>query len=478
MLYTLLAAAVLLLSAIPVGVAAFVLGFTQGDSPCILCWEQRIAMALIALVGLFVLRYGPKPKYLGLAVFLGVWGMYMAVRHSGLHLARDVGQGFSVEILGAHTYTWSFFIFWVCTAAIAFLMMLARPADLTPAAPRQLRRLDTVAFAVFLVVIAANIVQAFASTGPPPFVGQADPIRFSFNPRHWVWSLGEWSPAPISLRGRWAIEKPDVASADPDPRTGPFKDALQLQVVSSRRLPLALRGTPTGLAYDAATDRFLLTTQSGVYLTDGSLSRVVRHTVVDPLFSVDLARFAAAAFLDSHTIVAVSENKSFVVLRERGEADADAAAKNFRFFLEAPDRFDEVSRSRFATVRAKMFYVMAAAFDPATKSLLTITVPNAKGRRLIVSRFATSDMVLSEEFAPSGPPGLERLYVTGATVADGRLYAVSAAHGTLVTIDLATHAVIDTRTIPSLKQPAGLAIKDGRFHIVSADGTLTTVAVP
>ena len=67
---------------------------------------------------------------------------------------------------------------------------------------------------VFLVVIAGNIVQAFASTGPPPFMGQGDPVRFSFNPRHWVWSLEEWSPAPVSLRGRWAIEKPDVARAD------------------------------------------------------------------------------------------------------------------------------------------------------------------------------------------------------------------------------------------------------------------------
>ena len=91
-----LALAVLLLSAIPVGVAVFVLGFGYGDSPCVMCWEQRIGMALVALIGLFVLRYGPKPKYIGMAVLVAAWGVFMGIRHTAMHAARDVGQGFSV----------------------------------------------------------------------------------------------------------------------------------------------------------------------------------------------------------------------------------------------------------------------------------------------------------------------------------------------------------------------------------------------
>ena len=117
-LYTLLALAVLLLSAVPVGVAVFVLGFVYGDSPCVMCWEQRIGMALVALIGLFVLRYGPKPKYIGLGVLIAIWGVFMGIRHTGMHAARDVGQGFSAEILGAHTYTWALLIYWVCVATM------------------------------------------------------------------------------------------------------------------------------------------------------------------------------------------------------------------------------------------------------------------------------------------------------------------------------------------------------------------------
>ena len=114
-LYTLLALAVLVLSVVPVGAAVFLLGFVYGDSPCVMCWEQRAGMALIALIGLFVLRYGPRPKYLGLSVLVGAWGVFMGLRHTGMHAARDVGQGFSIEIMGrAHLHVGPFHLLGVC----------------------------------------------------------------------------------------------------------------------------------------------------------------------------------------------------------------------------------------------------------------------------------------------------------------------------------------------------------------------------
>jgi disulfide bond formation protein DsbB len=481
-MYTVLVAAVLFLSIVPVGISAFILGFIHGDSPCVLCWQQRIGMALIALIGLFVLRYGPKPKYLGLAVLVAAYGVYMGLRHAALHLARDVGQGFAAELLGVRTYSWAFFIFWCCLLAIGALLLMARQRDLIPTGPRTLRPIDRFAMGTFLVVVAANAVQAFASTGPPPFAGQSDPVRFSFNPRHWVWSLEEYRAAPISLRGRWAIGKPDVTSVDPDPATSPLGNLPRVKVLERRPLGLPLRGTPTALDYDAATDRFLITTEHGVYLTNGALDRIERYTVVDPLFAVDLARFAGAAFLDSRTMIAVSENKSYVVLRESEEGGG--IGRNFRYFLESYDDFDEVSRSRLATVRAKMMYVMSAAFDPSTSSLFTVTVPNARTRRLVVSRFDTTDMQLSEEFLPviardlpfapaddSRP--LDELYITAAAIADGQLYALSAAHSTLLTIDFTFRAVVSAHVIDDLRQPTGLAIKDGEFYILSTDATIT-----
>jgi len=477
-LYSIVALAVLGLS-VPVGVAVFVLGFVYGDSPCVMCWEQRVGMALVALTGLFVLRFGARPKYVGLSILIGAYGMFMGLRHTAMHAARDVGQGFSLEVLGAHTYTWALFIFWVTVVTMGALLMAVKDRDVAPQV-RTLGPLENTAAIVFLVVIAGNIAQAFASTGPPPYMGQGDPVRFSFNPKHWVWSLEEYSPAPVALRGRWNIEKPAVAGLPADPAAGPFGALPALTVGSQKPLGASLAGSPTDLAYDSATDRFLVTTARGLYITDATLDRVLRYTIVDPGFSVDLGRFAGAAFLGGGAVMAVGENKSYVVLRENDQADPDA---NFKYFLESFDRFDEVSRSRFGTVRARMMYTMSAAFDPAGKSVYTITVPNAKVKRLVVSRFDQGDMTLSEEFVPKlsagaglalqGKRSLDEFYVTGACVAGGRLYALSAAYSTLLVIDLASHEVVEARAIPGLQRPIGMAVKGDEIYVLSEDGVVT-----
>lgn len=478
--YLLLTLAVLGLVVGPIGIAVFVLGFVHGDSPCVLCWAQRTAMVLIALVGLFILRYGPRPRYVGLGVLIGAAGIFMGLRHSSLHLARDVGQGFSAEILGAHTYTWSMFIFWVCTVAMGALLMMLKDGE-AASASRQLRPLERLTMYLFLVAAAGNAVQAFISTGPPPFMGQSDPIRFSFKPANWVWSLEEWSPAPVSLRGRWAIAKPDPSALETDPERGPLGPLPVLASARQIKLALPLDGPVTDLAYEQATDRFVLTTERGIYITDGALSRVARHTIVDTMFAVDLARFGGAAFLGADTVMAVSENKSYVILKENGQADA---AKNFRFFLESFDQFDEVARSRFTTVRAKMMYVLSTAFDAESGSVYTITVPNQKMKRLVVSRFDRRDMTLSEEFSPSldaasglalatGDRSVDEYYVTGAAFKDGRLYALSAAFNTLLAIDPATKRFVSAVALPGLVQPAGLAFKGGDIYVAGRDGTVT-----
>jgi disulfide bond formation protein DsbB len=475
---------ILILTAVPVGGAVFVLGFVFGDSPCVMCWEQRTGMAIIALIGLFVLRYGPRPKYIGLAVLVGAWGMFMSLRHTAMHAARDIGQGFSLEFMGAHTYTWALFIFWICIVTMGFLLTALKEAG-PEVSPRALGTSEKLAIIVFLVVIAGNGIQAFASTGPPPFMGQGDPVRFSFNPAHWVWSMEEWSAAPISLRGRWSVAKPGAIPRSTDPAAGPLLDLPRLTIKERIQLSFPLQGTPTDLAYDAIGDRFLITTQNGIYILDGAFSRILRSTVVDPGYSVDLGQFAGAAFLDSQTVMAIGENKSYVLLRESDQPDVK---KNFRYFLAGFDQFEELSRSRLSTVRARMMYVQSLAFDPASRSLYTITVPNAKTQKLTVSRFDRADLTLSEEFllklaADSGlklagnKRSLDEYIITGCTFADGLLYAISAAYNTLLIIDPSAHAITAAYAIPGLADPTGIAIKGSKLYIASAIA-LTGYAIP
>ena len=483
-LFSVLTLAILFLTIVPVGIAVFWLGFARGDSPCVMCWEQRMGMILISLTGLFVLRFGPRPKYIGMAILIAGWGIFMGMRHAGMHGARDIGQGFSLEIFGAHTYTWALITYWACVLVMGALLLLVRDEHLQPG-PRTLRGLERLAGAAFLVVVGANIVQAFASTGPPPFLGQSDPIRFSFNPRYWHWSTEEWAPARLGLRGRWAVDKPDLATLTSDSTGGPLVNLPVLAVKERRPLGLMLDGSPTDIAYDPATDQFLVTTAKGVYLTDGALGRVQRHAIIDAGYSVDIGRIAGAAFLDSGAVIAVGENKSYLILRPDDHANADS---NFRYFLASRDQFDEVSRSRFGTIRARLFYVMSAAYDPASNSVVTVTFPNNKVQRLIVSRFSRRDLLLSEEYAPTLAPesglglapkrGLDELAITGAAVADGQLFALSATYGTLLTIDLTTRQVVGAHAIPGLTRPTGIAVKGGDLYIVDDAGNLTIAVRP
>ncbi len=462
---------------------AVLLGVLHGDSPCILCWAERTGMILIALTGLFVVRFGPRPRYLGMAVLLGVWGVYMALRHSGLHVARDVGQGFSAPILGVHTYVWALVIYVIALAVIGVLLLFV--PQIAPAeGAREPGKVGRFATGLFLVVIAANALQAFASTGPPPWFGQGDPVRLSWNPRHWVWSFEELEPYYVSLRGSWTIPKPDPAAADPDPAHGPLAGLPGIAVSGWERIGVPLDGSVSGFARDSATGRFLVTTDRyGVYVLDSTLARVVHHVVMDPGFSVDLGPLAGAAFVGD-TLAVVADNKTWVALLPIQGAAPDS---EWRHYLASDGRMTEVGLGRFQTVRARQMYVRSLAFDPAARQLITVSVPNPRHHQLVVSRFARGDMVLSSEAEPRIGPGLglagpdrslADYLVTGATVAGGRLYAISAAYSTLLAMDLSSGAVTAAYAVPGLSHPVGLAVRGAALLIVQADGRIAVLARP
>jgi disulfide bond formation protein DsbB len=478
-----LAWAVILLAAGPVGIAV-VLGFAFGESPCILCWAQRVSMVLLALAGLFVLRYGPRPRYLGTVVLLGAWGTYMAIRHSALHLARDVGQGFAASFFGAHTYVWSWVIHFTVLVVLAVLLMLLRE-DSVQTGTRELKGVARFALGLFFVVVAANAVQAFVSTGPPPFMGQGDPIRISWNPKHWVWAFRGELRGPITLRGSWDIPKPDPAAveAEADPAAGPLAGIPALEVKGWEQVTAPLDGTLTDLARDPATGRYLAVTDAyGVYVLDAAMAAVEHRVILDEGFSVDIQPLAGAAFLGD-TLVVGTINKSYLLLRPDPATDEE---ENWRNFLETSGGVSELRRSRFATVRARLQYVSSLAFDAAAREFVTVSVPSARQRRMVVSRFDASDFMLASEFlARVGPDltledkrTLAEYVVTGAVVEGGRLYAISAAYSTLLVVDLAAKTVVEAYAVRGLAQPVGVASRDGDLLIAQADGRVAVVARP
>jgi hypothetical protein len=510
---------VIALLVVPVGGALW-LGLAHGESPCILCWAQRTSMVLIALVGVFVIRYGPRPRYLGMLVLLGGYGVYMSLRHMSLHMARDIGQGFAGSYLGAHTYSWSLFIHWVVLLAAAALLLLVRgPLQARTAKPGPTGRF---AMVLLVVLAGANAVQAFVSTGPPPFMGQGDPVRMSLNPRYWVWSTSGLG-GDVSLRGSWAVPEPDPAAVavDADPANGPLvalptlevRDWLEVAVPVDGALtglaatsglaggaaapaadpgqgdasdPAAVARTPAGMG--GTTGSVLVTTDAyEVLILDPTLSELRHRVVLDPAFSVHLTPLAGAAWHsgddDVATAVVISTNKSYVQLRPDPAADP---VREWRHFLETDGSVSELRRSRFATVRAKMNYVLSLAYDATADEYITVSVPSEDHQRLVVSRFDADDRVLSSEFPPDVGPrltlpptrGLAEYVVTGAAAADGLLYAFSAAYSTLLVIDLEAESVTAAYAVPGLERPVGLAVRGSELLVAQADGRVAVLDRP
>ena len=73
---------------------------------------------------------------------------------------------------------------------------------------------------------------------------------------------------------------------------------------------------------------------------------------------------------------------------------------------------------------------------------------------------------------------VDELYVTAATFDGGRLWAVSAAYSTLLSIDIQARTIVKAYTLPNLHRPVGMAVRAGRFVVAEEDGSILVVPVP
>jgi hypothetical protein len=68
--------------------------------------------------------------------------------------------------------------------------------------------------------------------------------------------------------------------------------------------------------------------------------------------------------------------------------------------------------------------------------------------------------------------------VSGAAVADGMLYAISAAYSTLLVIDLTERTIRAAYAVPGLERPVGLALRRSDLIVAQHNGRLARVPRP
>lgn len=457
--------AALALIALPVGIACIILGFGMGDTPCILCWQERTAMVLVSLIAIFIMRYGLKPKYIGALIITAVYGLWAGYRHSSAHILRDIGQGFGPAIFGVHTYVWVIVVFAIILLFAGVLMLLQGDKLVEKSDSSEWSLLNKVTVNVFLVIICFNIVQAFTQTGPFPYIGQSDPVRMTFDSNKTIWSTANWPTlSKLSARGAYSIEKPDFAAMTKDDATKVTANG-ELTALESVTLPADIFGLATGISYNPQSQLFaVVTSNNWVYFLNAELTEILAKVQIDAAFSAEISNLAGVTFDGQTSVLVTADHKSFV----RVEYDPSVKFDDtYGRFIEGTDGVRELKRSRFATVRAKYNYVADVGWDAQTQEYLMVTLPDEQRNNFVVSRLSGKDYELNSEAIISIDT---QVYpnVTGISVIDDKAYLLSHSGQQLLTMNLETNTVVAASDVVGLNNPQAMTLLGDKFAVLDA----------
>lgn len=455
-----MAIAVIGIIVLPVGIASVILGFVYQDSPCILCRMERIVMIFIGLLGLLVLRYGAKRFYLGLLIISATVGILLAMRHTSFHIMEDVGSGFSIKIFGIHTYAWAVLVFWIVLIVSGIILIFFKDTNSTK--KMELNAFSKTAFYVFFVIVGINAVQAFISSGPPPFVALGDPVRMSSSPSNWTWSMQHWA---FKIKTRPSIDSPMLVKHDGDSKSAPINYSKMLKSNGNMMVEFKTKEPLIGIDYKDGT--YALLDSSWTIYSSKNL-KDEEHVRVDDLYSIDLSNPVAVTLVNG-SISAIANNKSYMTVIKNSHADAK---KNYPFFKEGAGKFDKVTMGRFKTTRARFYYIMSYDYNSKDDSMYTVTLPNNLHNQLIVSKFSNKDKKLDREFVVDASSLLKQgrklsdLYIVDIETKDNYIYALSRNYNLILKIDLTSKKLVDAYAIDSKIDPISITIKDNDFLIL------------
>ena len=492
---------VLLILAIPVGIANIVLGYIIGESPCTLCWFERTGMILVGVLGIFILRYGPRLRYLVSLVFVCGFGLYMTLRHTGNLIALDHGQGFGDSIMGAHTYSWGVFVFWVVVFAIGLVLLFLRKEnsifqDLVGSRKsiKPFTKFTTVVVGLSFFIILSNAFQAFLENGVPPFSGKGRPARFTLDiskaSQDWTPSVWKRVLDPWSLRGPENIEFPYVAGVsapegrtfNTDAKAGPIPtEEKPLKLISTTELPFEAKGcngngVVTGVAFNQKQNKFaFLTNNAGIYYTDPEFKKVTDYGILDKPNGNDIKMTVDATFMNNQ-LIGLAHNKTIWASELKDPSKIDPWWQ-WRIFRESSPQMAPVwkfNRPWLATARAKMSFVASGAYDPKLNELHLVTVPNNRNKNTIISTFDMKDkQVVAERNLTSDRNSSKKpldYYIVGSTFHNGKLYSVSKNYNSLLVIDPVKAKVERVYGLPKMADPHSVEYKDGSLYILGLEG--------
>jgi disulfide bond formation protein DsbB len=490
----------LMVLAIPVGIANMWLGYVVGESPCTLCWNERIGMVVVGILALFMVVYGPKLKYIGAMMICSAYGLWMTGRHTSLDgWSWDVGMGFGTSLFGAHTYTWGVVVYWAVIFVTGIILMMTAKdkilmADLSEAAnqPKALSSFTKIVFVLSLIVIGSNGIQALFQNGVPPFSGKGEPERFTMDlsTASQRWTTGVWNrlSKPISLKGKNAVDDAYLAGASAPSKftfnekteDSPFvnvKPALPL--IGEKVLPVVAtgfkgKGNAAGISFNPKSGMYaVVSNEAGIYFLDKDMKKVLAKGILDKVNGYDIPITADTVWVGGK-VINVASNKTLWAVEPADKVDS---FRDWNTFRESTGNLKTSwyrDRPVVTTVRAKKSYVTAAAVDETGTNLYFITVPNDVTKKAILVKVDSDDLMptaennikASSSLALKAKRNVNDLYAQGLVWYKGKLLAYSKQYNVLVVINPENGEILDAYGMPKLSEAHSLTVEGDRLVLL------------
>jgi len=109
----------------------FFVEFCEGQTPCILCFLQRIIIMGMAISLYLNLLIGVKARHYGFALIWSLAGLACSLRHMAINICKEVP--FGAYLFGPYRlYTWSFLLFFFSIFALALLLCIDKKTWIFP----------------------------------------------------------------------------------------------------------------------------------------------------------------------------------------------------------------------------------------------------------------------------------------------------------------------------------------------------------
>ncbi|PSV95497.1 GTP-binding protein [Photobacterium angustum] len=431
---------------IPIGIATIILSYTLGDNPCIICWEERIAIILISLNFLIISRYGLRLKYICTFYIICIYGLWLSIYHSSAHLHQDIGQGFGGLVLGAHEYIWGVLLFISTLLIMSFLIGFSDDEGLISSTYIRWGLIQKLSGYSFIFIASLNVIQAFTQVGPPPFIGQSNPESFSYSLSDTVWSTKHWpSISSFSFRGSNYIEQPnfDKLKVDDDTKLEDGKIITPNNIID---LPSGVNGRITGITYSKEYNIIAFSTNKNwVYIVDSKFSKILSKYKIDSKFSTDVNNISGISIYKNRYLIVNSTYKSYVKLS-----------------IDKLFKMKEISRGNLNTIRAKNSYIGSSAVD--NKEYLTLSLPNKFNKKLVLSHFSLEDMILNSENIISLNTVVTPS-ITGMAIRGNNMFLLNNSGKQLIIIDKNTSKILKKYDLGNTNNPQGITVTSNKVLI-------------